>query len=126
MSKIPPKSPIAQQNILPYAEIKENTMYLTETSIQENLAPNEAAKSTHCNSPNQTRKNKELLSQLPKITHKNFTGKDLCTICYKVVRKSHQGISCSSCGRQTHRNCCNRQNTIPKAISNKMSQVVLQ
>ena len=93
-------------------------MYLSESSIHENLAPNEATKSTPGNSPNQTQKNKALLSQLPKITHKDFAGKHLCTKCFKIVRPTHEEITCSSCGRQTHRTCAE----INKTKYQKLSQ----
>ena len=99
------KSPIAEKNILPYAEIKENTMYLSESTIHENLAPKETENTSTSNSPNQTKTNKALLNQLPKITPKDFAGKNLCTKCFKIVRNTHEAISCTSCERKTHRNC---------------------
>ena len=46
------------------------------------------------------------LKELPKISAKDYIGKETCTICLKEVKDSQQSISCNSCPRWTHRKCC--------------------
>ena len=46
-----------------------------------------------------------LLSELTKITSKDYRGKDLCTGCYKEVKDNQQAISCDLCERWIHRGC---------------------
>ena len=46
------------------------------------------------------------LKELPKISAKDFIGKETCTICFKEVKDSQQSISCNTCPRWTHRKCC--------------------
>ena len=55
-----------------------------------------------------TRDSRELLKhlkELPKISHTDYIGKELCTKCHKIVQESQQSISCDSCDRWTHRKC---------------------
>ena len=46
-----------------------------------------------------------LNNELPKISSKDFIGKDLCTNCFKEVKYGQQAISCDLCERWTHRIC---------------------
>ena len=57
-------------------------------------------------SPNKTLIAKQLFDELPKIASKDFLGKDVCPKCSKIVKESHQAISCDGCDRWTHRKCC--------------------
>ena len=53
----------------------------------------------------QIKENLHLLKALPKITSKDYTGKELCTACSKEVKDTQQSISCDTCSRWTHRKC---------------------
>ena len=55
---------------------------------------------------NPTSDYKIFFKELPKISAKDYMGKETCTICYKEVKDSQQSISCNSCPRWTHRKCC--------------------
>ena len=46
-----------------------------------------------------------LFKELPKISHTDYQGKDLCRKCFKEVRPHHQAISCDSCETWIHRIC---------------------
>ena len=46
-----------------------------------------------------------LFKELPKISHDDYQGKDLCRKCFKEVRPHHQAISCDSCETWIHRKC---------------------
>ena len=50
--------------------------------------------------------NKFFLKNLPKISHKDFQGKEICPACYKAVMENQQSVSCDECQRWTHRVCC--------------------
>ena len=55
-----------------------------------------------------TRNSKEMMKyfkELPRITHTDYIGNELCTKCHKKVQESQQSISCDSCDRWTHRKC---------------------
>ena len=45
------------------------------------------------------------MNELPKISSKDFIGKDLCRHCHKEVKIKQQAILCDSCERWTHRTC---------------------
>lgn len=47
----------------------------------------------------------QILSVLPKISPKDYQGKDLCRKCFGEVKMSQQAISCDICDRWTHRSC---------------------
>ena len=46
-----------------------------------------------------------LLNELPKISPKDFIGKDLCKGCDKEVKENQQAIFCDICERWIHRFC---------------------
>ena len=52
-----------------------------------------------------TTKKYSLLNELPKITSKDFIGKDLCRSCFKEVKACQPAISCDLCMRWIHRSC---------------------
>lgn len=45
------------------------------------------------------------LKELPKITSKDYIGKDLCRSCSKEVKVNQQAIFCDTCERWIHRSC---------------------
>ena len=56
--------------------------------------------------PTQDEINVQLLfNELPKISHDDYQGKDLCRKCLKEVRPHHQAISCDCCETWIHRKC---------------------
>ena len=56
--------------------------------------------------PTQEEENTLLLfKELPKISHTDYQGKDLCRKCLEEVRPHHQAISCDSCEIWIHRKC---------------------
>ena len=55
---------------------------------------------------NKTKRNINLLKELPKINPKDYIGKELCTTCHHEVKDTQQSISCDTCQRWTHRKCC--------------------
>ena len=50
-------------------------------------------------------KGTNLLNELPKITSKDYIGKELCTGCCKEIKERQQAISCDQCERWIHRTC---------------------
>ena len=54
----------------------------------------------------QIKLNKFFLKNLPKISHKDYQGKEICPACFKIVMENNQSISCDQCHRWTHRICC--------------------
>ena len=46
-----------------------------------------------------------LMNELPKITARDYIGKDLCRSCYKEVKICQQAISCDLCTKWIHRIC---------------------
>ena len=96
-------------------EIKEQTMYFAEPPINLNQAANNTK-----NTPSPSKENKILFAELPKISHKDYSGKELCTICLKTVGEYNEAISCSSCDRWTHRKCT----TIHKGKYKKLSELI--
>ena len=46
-----------------------------------------------------------LLKELPKISSKDYQGKDLCRSCSKEVSMKQQAIFCDHCERWIHRSC---------------------
>ena len=46
-----------------------------------------------------------LLDELPKISSREYIGKDYCTSCHKEVKSNQQAISCDLCERWMHRIC---------------------
>ena len=89
-------------------------MYFAEPPIYLNQAGNNTK-----NTSSPSKENKTLFAELPKISHKDYPGKELCTICLKTVGESNEAISCSSCDRWTHRKCT----TIKKGKYKKLSQL---
>ena len=55
--------------------------------------------------PTEDKERKQLLSQLPKISSKEYIGKDICKICNKSVAENHRAISCDNCERWLHISC---------------------
>ena len=49
--------------------------------------------------------NQSLLLELPRISHEDYQGKDLCRGCYLPVRMNQQAISCDKCNLWIHRKC---------------------
>ena len=49
--------------------------------------------------------NQLLLKELPRISHEDYQGKDLCRGCYLPVRMNQQAISCDNCNLWIHRKC---------------------
>ena len=47
-----------------------------------------------------------MFKMLPKISSKDYIGKELCTACGQEVKDIQQSISCDNCLRWTHRKCC--------------------
>ena len=46
-----------------------------------------------------------LLAHLPKISSKEYIGKDICKFCNKTVAKNQKAVSCDNCIRWTHLKC---------------------
>ena len=44
-------------------------------------------------------------TELPKISSKDFIGKELCKACHKAIKESQRAISCDSCKRWIHQKC---------------------
>ena len=50
-------------------------------------------------------KRKELFKQLPRISSREYQGKDICKICLKTVGENQRAVSCDSCERWLHVKC---------------------
>ena len=51
------------------------------------------------------KREKNLLSELPKISSKAYIGKENCSTCNKDINISQKAILCCKCQRHTHRKC---------------------
>ena len=87
-------------------ETSQNNNRATETTQNNDLPTDNRVSLPTATSPNSTLIKKHLLDQMPKIAPKDFIGKDLCPKCSKVVKESHQAVSCDGCDLWTHRKCC--------------------
>lgn len=47
----------------------------------------------------------KLMKELPKISPRDYQGKDLCRSCYKEVKMTQPAISCDMCNMWIHRAC---------------------
>ena len=48
---------------------------------------------------------KHLFRELPRITSKEYTGRDICRVCLKTVGENQRAVSCDGCERWLHVNC---------------------
>ena len=72
----------------------EPDRHLPTQSLLSNLDPKE-------------KENLDLLDELPKISSKEYMGKDLCRQCYKQVTDKQAAILCDICDAWSHTKCCN-------------------
>ena len=56
--------------------------------------------------------NHELLKELPKISPKEYIGKDLCRKCFKEVRVHHRAVLCDQCNTWIHLKCSDMTTTV--------------
>ena len=47
-----------------------------------------------------------LFKVLPKISHRDYVGKELCNSCLTIITGNNRAIPCKSCDRWTHAKCC--------------------
>ena len=52
-----------------------------------------------------TENRSKLLKELPKISSKDYIGKEICRCCLKEIRAKQQAIFCDLCDMWTHRSC---------------------
>ena len=62
---------------------------------------------------------KELFSYLPKISSKEYVGKDICRICTKTVGENHRAVSCDNCDRWLHIKCTDMEVRTYKMVREK-------
>ena len=48
---------------------------------------------------------RNLFSRLPRITSKEYIGRDYCHVCWKIVTARHSATSCDKCLNWMHRTC---------------------
>ena len=94
---------ISPNRYTPLVNVKENRKIIKinhspkkHKNIQGNIA--------HVNRKREINKT-PLLKELPKISSKDYIGKDLCRSCSKEVKQNQQAISCDLCERWIHRSC---------------------
>ena len=56
-------------------------------------------------SETQENENYQSLQELPRISHEEYQGKDLCRSCSRQVKMNQQAISCDQCEMWIHRKC---------------------
>ena len=60
-----------------------------------------------------------LMKELPKISSRDYQGKELCGCCYKEVKINQQAISCDQCTRWIHRSCSDMTRSYYKECQHK-------
>lgn len=61
----------------------------------------------------------KIMKELPKISSKDYQGKDLCRSCYKEVKINQQAISCDLCGMWIHRLCSDMNSRLYNKLKKK-------
>ena len=59
---------------------------------------------------NQSKEELSLLKSLPKISSKDYIGKEICRSCHKKIGNTQKAISCDCCNRWTHQACSDMTN----------------
>ena len=71
---------------------------------------------TECSSQNY---DINLMKELPKISSKEYIGKDLCRGCSKEVKMMQQAVSCDLCDMWIHRSCSDMTPTLYNQLKKK-------
>ena len=87
-------------------KILKSTSTNKEQNIRVKLNPKKLNSAPIISNTIRSTNYKNDFKELPKISAKEYIGKEACTICFKEVKDSQQSISCNSCPRWTHRKCC--------------------
>ena len=61
---------------------------------------------------------RNLLSELPKISCKDYVGKELCNSCLTTIASNSRAVKCKSCDRWTHEKCCDINKQEYKKLKN--------
>ena len=88
-------------------EDSEHLLNLNKQNPPENRRKNIILEKT----TNENADRKLLFTNLPKISSKDYIGKDICRICNKTVGENHRAVSCDRCERWLHVKCTDMEGT---------------
>ena len=83
--------------------------------------PNETAKQTSRKKPPKQKPKRQInfMKFLPKITAKDYIGKELCKKCFNTVKGNSKAIKCKVCTSMTHIRCSDMGSKESKNVNNK-------
>lgn len=64
-------------------------------------------------------KTKDMFKHLPRISSREYIGKDICRVCYKTVGENQRAVSCDECERWLHIKCTDMESKTYKMFREK-------